>query len=88
MLDEHTLYVYNTWSRDGRRIVGNHFLLIFASEVTVKRIIEENEPDSIKKFFEVLDGAHIKFEKILPRSLNNIRYMESGTYEENAVEYS
>jgi hypothetical protein len=55
---------------------------------TVERIIEEFEPDSIKMFFEVLDGARIKYEKIEPRSLNNIRYMEAGTYEENCVENS
>ena len=88
MLNEHTLYVYQTWSKDGMRIVGNHYLLIFASEVAVKRIIEEYEPDSIKMFFEVLDGVHIKYEKIAPRSLYNIRYMKAGTYDENCIESS
>lgn len=85
MIDEHTLYVYNTWSSDGMRIVGNHYLLIFASNATVEKIIEEFEPDSIKMFFEVLDGAHIKYEKIVIRSLNNLRYMEAGTFKENYV---
>lgn len=88
MLGKHTLYGYNTWSKDGMRIVGNHYLLIFASEDTVRRIIEENEPSSIKKFLEVLDGEHIKCEKIVPKSLDRIRYMEAGTYDENAVESS
>ena len=88
MLDEHTLYVYHTWSKDGMRIVGNHYLLIFASNATIERIIEEFEPDSIKMFFEVLDGAHIKYERTVPLSLDNIRYMEAGTYGENIAENS
>lgn len=88
MIGEHTIYVYHTWSKDGMRIVGNHYLLIWANELSVKNIIGSYEPDSIKKFLEVLSSMDIKYERIVPKSLENIRYMEAGTYGENNIESS
>jgi hypothetical protein len=86
MIGVHTLYVYHTWSEDGMRIAGNHYLLIFASELSVKNIIDSYEPDSIRKFLEILRSMDIKYERILPKSLENIRYMEAGSYAENHIE--
>lgn len=88
MIGEHTVYVYHTWSKDGMRIVGNHYLLIWTSEAFVKSIIGWYEPDSIKKFLETLRDMDIKYERITPKSLENIRYMEAGTYDENHIESS
>jgi hypothetical protein len=59
------------------RIVGNHYVLICASDLTVKNIIDDDSIDTIKKFFEVLRNMDIKYEEIVPKSLDGMKYMKA-----------
>lgn len=66
------LYVYNIWSKDGMRIIDRNYVMVCADEVTIKRLIEDNEPDSISKFFELLRGIDIKYEMMVPISFDTL----------------
>jgi hypothetical protein len=69
IFESHGLYVYNTWSQNGMSIIGRNYVIICASEVTVENIISSYRPDTIEKFFEVLRNMNIKYEEIVPKSL-------------------
>jgi hypothetical protein len=50
-------------------IIGRNYVLICASETSVENIISSYRPDTIEKFFEVLRNMNIKYEEIVPKSL-------------------
>lgn len=69
IFERHGLYVYNTWSQNGMSIIGRNYVLICASEESVKNIISSYRPDSVDAFFKVLRNMDIKYEEIVPKSL-------------------
>lgn len=69
MINVHTLYVYNTWSKDDMSIMDINYVIIHESEIVVKRIIDDYKPCSIDKFFEILQGIGIKYEAMVPLPL-------------------
>jgi hypothetical protein len=77
LIGVHTLYKYIIWSKNGMSIIEVRYVMIYASESSVKNIICSNGPDSIEKFFEILRCLDIKIEKIDPISLDSIRYMRA-----------
>lgn len=77
MIGVHTLYKYNIWSKSGMSIIEVRYVMIYASELSVKSIIGSYEPDSIENFFKVLRDMDIKYEEIVPISLDNIRFMKA-----------
>ncbi len=74
MVESYTFYVHNIWSQNETKIIGRKYLVIYASEVTIKKIIEDYNLNDVDKFFKVLDGMGIKYENIKPISLDEMMF--------------